>query len=892
METDEILAKVKSLSRLRRACTYHKVDLHVHSPASSDYSRDNNVSPYEFVSEFVRRGFHLIAITDHNTGKYIDQAIEARDQIATNGGDNITILPGVELYVSPGIHLLAVLPEGGSAAVSDLLSRLELPVEHHGDTTKLVSKPIGDIARAVHERGGILIGAHCNSTNGIVQKLIGQARLEWLRELDAIEINSGSADDHVSSTINYVVNELRVTIPFTFGSDSHDCTTDLKGMWVKMAEPSLASLRQLTFEPQLRISRTEPLAPSYGRIVGFTSTHGIYANQQFRFSPNLNVLLGGRGAGKSAAIDLIRFAFEAEPRTGDAYNEVFSNRIMGFLQSVGEVLVVIMGTDGEEYVITRSGAYERPSTRAGPDFTERARVYQIASDNVIQRDLRPLDLLGIEFYGQGEVARLANLVGEQLRLIDENLDLSTATDSIAVAESLLGEGERRIIENEQRLEQLQVEAAERASLEERLSHLAQSLADPIFAERTRWDRERMWLQGQQDWVKAVLESLPGSLPPRNEAPLNIDESSAKDVLEKVREVSDRILANGRSSLDGLREMLEEAASELNRCRTAWDSACEVSENQYRVRLTELGATNLAQVAAEKRAVEEKLTHLGTVVEPEIRQIELAMSSLTSERFTYLARLKDARLTISQSRSAFVEELNARLRGSVRVDLSDHNTSLYFDAVYSSLQGSGMQQRENQISLACKSFAPEKLTEIIRAGSIDQLTAIGITENNATRMVRSLTDDVLYKIERVDVPQLPSISIKREGENVFTELLSLSVGEKCSAILSIALLSKGKTLVIDQPEDDLDHAFIIDSIVESIRNAKSDRQIIAATHNPNIPVLGDAEMVFRVARQAGGDVCRIQNSGGLELPQVTAEVQSLEGGAEAFERRRRRYSGVL
>ena len=72
-----------------------------------------------------------------------------------------------------------------------------------------------------------------------------------------------------------------------------------------------------------------------------------------------------------------------------------------------------------------------------------------------------------------------------------------------------------------------------------------------------------------------------------------------------------------------------------------------------------------------------------------------------------------------------------------------------------------------------------------------------------------------------------------------------------------------------------HAFIINSIVEGIRTAKPSRQIIAATHNPNIPVLGDAEMVFRVARQAGDDICRVRISGGLELPEVTAEVQSLE-----------------
>ena len=169
METEEILSKVKSLSRASRACSYYRVDLHVHSPESSDYVGDSNVLPYEFVSAFVARGFDMISITDHNTGTYIDRAIEARDQIAEKDGKNITVLPGVELYVSSGVHLLAILPEGGSAAISDLLSRLGLPIKHHGDTTKLIPQSIGEVTRIVHERGGLLIGAHCNSTHGIVE---------------------------------------------------------------------------------------------------------------------------------------------------------------------------------------------------------------------------------------------------------------------------------------------------------------------------------------------------------------------------------------------------------------------------------------------------------------------------------------------------------------------------------------------------------------------------------------------------------------------------------------------------------------------------------------------------------------------------------------------------
>ena len=891
METEEILSKVKSLSRASRACSYYRVDLHVHSPESSDYDGDSNVSPYEFVSAFVARGFDMVSITDHNTGTYIDRAITARHQIAEKEGKNITVLPGVELYVSPGVHLLAILPKGGSPAISDLLSRLGLPIEQHGDTTKLISQSIGEITQIVHERSGLLIGAHCNSTKGVVQELKGQPRLEWLRTLDALEINSGSEDDKVSNTMDYVSDCLKVSIPFTFGSDSHNCASDTTGMWVKMADPSFTSLRQLTFEPQLRVSRSEPAAHTHGRIVGFTTTQGIYADERFRFSPQLNVLLGGRGAGKSAAIDLLRFAFEAEPKTGDDNNEVFTNRIMGFLQSVGEVLVVVVGTDGETYVIIRSGAYDKPHARALAVFTNPARVFQVAGDHLIQREMRLQEVLGIEFYGQGEVARLADRADKQMRLIDENLDHSEATASIADAEQQLTVGENQLIEHKQRLEELRVDAATRPQLEERRNRLEKSLADPIFAERTRWDRERTWVQRQQDWIQAMLDSLPESIPPRADVPIDVEESSAKAVLEKIREASDRVLESGRTDLYRFRERLAGAVSELEGYRTEWNTAFEIAEEQYRARLTELGAANLAQAAAEQRSVEEELTRIETSVEPEIMRIESEITSLEKDRATLLAKLGDARSAIARSRSDFVEELNSRLGGSVMVDLSGSDTSLYFDAIDSPLHGSGMQRREDQISLVCESFTAEKFVEVIRADSIDQLTSIGITENNASRMIKALTDDVLYKIERVDVPPLPSIRIKREGETTFTDLASLSVGEKCSAILSIALLSKGKPLVIDQPEDDLDHAFIINSIVQGIRTAKSGRQIIAATHNPNIPVLGDAEMVFRVARRAGKDVCYILNSGGLEIPKVTAEVQGLEGGAEAFERRRRRYSSV-
>ena len=891
MEDEQILQLVKSLSRNHRACRYQQVDLHVHSPDSTDYNGDKGVNPHDFVSAFVDRGFDLIAITDHNTGTYIDSATEARDQIAEAEGRNIAILPGVEIHVSPGIHLLAILPSGGSAAISDLLSRLGLHINSHGDTEALVSRPIGEIAEIVHERGGMLIGAHCNSKKGVVQTIQGQPRKEWLEELDALEINSGTADDKVDRDTAYVINELGVPIPFTFGSDSHDCASETSGMWVKMAEPSLTSLRQLVFEPHLRISKTRPDPPVHGRIVGFTTTKGIYANARFKFSPNLNVLVGGRGAGKSAAIDVLRFAFEAEPRSGDVSDQVFANRIVGFLQSIGEVIVVVTGADGETYVIIRSGAYEKPNARSTPVFKEPSRVYQLADSHLVLRDMRPSEVLSIEFYGQGEAARLADRVNEQLRLIDENLDMSVSTMAIADAEQRLGEDETQLIQQKRRLEELRVEAANRSRLEERQRSLSGSLDDPIFAERSKWDQEKDWVLRHHTWVQKTLDSLPNSFPERTIEKIDLDKSSAKTILQNIQDWSDGILERGQTDLTGLRNTLIQAISELNGYRTEWNEAFEIAEKQYIARLTELEAENKEAIAVELRSVEQELSRIETSVNPEIQSIESHINSLQGGRAENLEILKTARTEMSRLRADFVRHVNSKLGGDVTVDLSGRDTALYSDAIDLPLQGSGMYNRADGISSVCEEFNPEEFVQIIRSADKEKLMALGVTDHSASLMVNALTDEVLYHIERVDVPPLPRIRIKREGESVLTDLSSLSVGEKCSAILSIALLSKGKPLIIDQPEDDLDHAFIIGSIVEGIRTAKSERQIVAASHNPNIPVLGDAEMVWRVARKVGDDVCRIVTAGGLELPQVTREVQNLEGGADAFERRRQRYSST-
>ena len=261
------------------------------------------------------------------------------------------------------------------------------------------------------------------------------------------------------------------------------------------------------------------------------------------------------------------------------------------------------------------------------------------------------------------MARLADRVDEQLRLIDENLDLVDATAQITQAEQQLTVGEDQLIEHEQRLEELRVESASRPELEEHRDGLERFLEGPIFAEHTRWYRERTWVQGRQDWVRAILDSLPESIPPPTDASIDIEESSVKAVLQNVQEASDRILEKGKAHLGRFRERLAEAVSELDGHRTEWNTAFETAENQYRAHLAELGAANLAQAADELRSVEQELARIEASVEPEIKRIESEIASLEDDRATLLKELGDARSAIACSRSEFVADLNKRLGGT-------------------------------------------------------------------------------------------------------------------------------------------------------------------------------------------------------------------------------------
>ena len=151
---------------------------------------------------------------------------------------------------------------------------------------------------------------------------------------------------------------------------------------------------------------------------------------------------------------------------------------------------------------------------------------------------------------------------------------------------------------------------------------------------------------------------------------------------------------------------------------------------------------------------------------------------------------------------------------------------------------------------------------------------------------------IMKLEALELDHRVDISLNvanGQADPVFRPLSKLSTGQQCTAILHMLLLENVDPLFMDQPEDNLDNAFIAERIVTELRDAKISRQFLFATHNANIPVFGDAEWigVFTAAENQGR--LGLEAQGSIDVPVIRDQVASiLEGGRDAFIQRKEKY----
>lgn len=606
---------------------------------------------------------------------------------------------------------------------------------------------------------------------------------------------------------------------------------------------------------------------------------GFFDGARFDLSTGLNCIIGNRGTGKTTALELVRYALD------DLGSDLKQRRRVEALvqQNLGggRAELEIETADGIQYTISRT---------AGD-----APIVYTAEGEPTTVSIGAGGIFRAEIFSQNEVESIASDPRSQLELLDSLLGdgLLDIERQIAEAQAALATAATGLIEIERQQSGASEQLSELPAVEEALRKLGASSGesgdaiDKAHAAKALRDRERSAVDETLEFLRELhadvtrLSSTIGSQLSRTfdeELLAGPNAALLRDVIEKTEsqsEVFDRAIAAAADAVIAagwaVREVEDQLKTEHAKQETEFRKLIEKHKEAQ-------------QQSAERAKLEKKRNTLKAAGRSasELESKVVAIRQERAEMLRHLSELRDRRFRLRSEKAA---EITERLGPDIRVRVEQFgNRDVYRTAIEEQLAGASINRRVVGSRVADQ-IAPAELADIVRRRDEQELIdKAGINPNQAIAVIEAYADRMRQcELETVELTDRPSIELL-DGE-VYKDSLSLSTGQKCTAILPIIMLDSANPLLIDQPEDNLDNRFMVTTIVNSIRKVKSRRQLIFVTHNPNIPVLSQADRVFVLASDGRqGRIARVGTVDDCREDIVTL----LEGGRDAFMERKERY----
>ncbi|MGH4022290.1 MAG: TrlF family AAA-like ATPase [Pseudonocardiaceae bacterium] len=903
-----------SLPDVPSGATWRCVDLHLHTPGVHSFAlpggtdEHNEVHRERIAEEYVERlrvaGIEVAAITDYQ-GVRTEWFLVIRERAT-----GITVLPGAELSidnVGKGLHLLLVCDPGTDPdRITDAIRHLGKQSQplftgraQHVDLE--LRDPLDEAVRAIRkELGCVVVAPHASEKNGILEEWGARKTAELVRDglLDAID----HCEDAVTSLqgTGILTPEQLDSLACTLSGDPKrldevgtKTTSDGRPRltWIKLSAVDASALRLALHDPQTRVLTRRPAPARHPRILSM-EVHGNFLDGlTLRFNDDLSTLIGGRGAGKSAVLETLRYALD-----GPVYSDQ-SERI--------SLVRHAMGSGGRVRLLV-----ERP----GPLRAQRYEITRVLDQEPRVTDLgtgAAVEVPPLELFGAGaspvillqrEIQAVARDDSFRRQLLDEIIGDDARQADLTVRRTV--EDLRR---NQRAIEDVERQLARREEYTERLGRLnaevnffeQQGVADKLdrqgkaSADRARLDTATLRARDASSAHTAAAAEITEALTAAS-ADLRASQSEYAGVLaelagdvETTRERISQALDTAHGELQALQERLGDAVAR-------WQTLVSDLDEDLRRIQAELGGGGLdAQRYID--AVEER-TALQPIVDRLARH-EDELRNLHGRRRELLRQLQDQRRQALALRRRAANDVNQQLAGTLEMTVSYlADTTDFTSRLTAILKGSRVSSDAIDAITAHPGTDGVEFSLLVAQGASAVTERFGITEAMAQRLVRWFTDEPT-RLRQVEVlaPQ-DSVSIALIIDGRPRDLAQLSGGQKATALLLLVFAQGGRPLVLDQPEDDLDNRFVYDDVVSLLRAEKGvkdparRRQIIAATHNANIPVNGDAELVLSLVDDNGH--CAVRTRASIDDATVREEIRTvLEGGADAFRRRAEKYGGL-
>lgn len=859
---------------------WRKWDLQAHSPKTFLNNQFNNCSFDDFTNKLSESEISVVGLT--NYFRFDDSEIsELKTKLNKKG---IIVFPNIELRTQPQnkngeeMHIHIIFSDSVPIQkITNFLGRLKTVDDNYcKDLTKTeikttsisfdtLRKTLAEDKDIKHFEDYLLVA--CPRGQGSFRPLEnddGRGNNLAIVVDKFTDALFGSADDR-DFFLNNDRYENAKSKPVLCCSDSHELNeTGSKFTWIK-AEPTFEGLKQIVYEPETRvfIGKEKPKKPintvnsislkiPHDAKVGEDKFCFAGNDKSYELSPYFNCFIGGRGSGKSTILNFLglhsnnpdssRIFWFGDGKDNNGLspngfdpsnNNIFSFQGTELFEFLAQSEIETFARDKVKFT---QAIYDRAN---GPSkilqkYEDRISKYQNDLDKIIKAVYDLQNLLAQKKTKEKEKRSLENI-----KNIIESVDYKKLTDSIS--------------ELTQKLEVHNKWSNEVYLLRVQLSDTIEFYSKFLKNNKDQIKYKDSYLSAISK-VKEAIEILEE----KNFSDSKKEEKSLQNNLLLLEEEFKRLLNKGNFSEDNIEQIKSAPQKIVALEREIEQIGFEIDGKN---KIIETLSDTVTELKTDKQSYENKIKK---IVEPlqellskqfednkgkDIKQISLEYSFDENRAWVALA-------------NKFYEDFREKFKDTERSkDVCDFiigNKQTFSKDAFVEIKKIIQESQKNDkkyIQFLNEVFKDEKNFQIFRA----------------------IRDKHLY-----DVKANKTIQVKYDNR----EVEHASFGQRCTAVVVISLLFGNYPLIIDEPETHLDSSLIANYLVPLLKEKKLDRQIVFATHNANFVINGDAEKIL-ILKNETGQTEVVETT--IEDTKNREELLKLEGGKEAFEKRREKLN---
>lgn len=853
----------------KNGARFVRFDCHLHTKSDKEFKYEDEENKFleRYINKLKEKEINVGIITNHNKFNYDEFKNLKKKAIR----DEIFLIPGVELSVkegSNGLHVLIAFSEewisNGSDKINTFLDSAFMNVtENRENENTRCDYDLFHLIEALNrtQKDYFIIFAHVDQKSGLFYECNGGMISTLFNKNILKEKTYGLQKSHNNDNYQNFISWTNIRLPRIEGSDPK-CIDDIgkgtKKTYIKIGDYSFNTIKNALTDFENRVSDKAENTEKHGYIESLNIEGGKFNEKKFYFSKELNNIIGIRGSGKSAVLEITRDILGLK---SDVDNNYKDNLVKYYVDSGCKATLNIVDrynrkykiikyfSDNKTYIENDNGDIENISVEAlikNPLYFGQKDL-SMRTDNFEMKLLEKLvgykDVLYTEEFNninnqiKEDFSTLTNLFEIPDKIAEQTIEKNNINTQLKVFK------EKGINEKLEKIQNFNDDTLEIDNTIQKLNTLINDMNNST--EITINDIEEI-KKYESKYNSEIFEEINNGLNRiiiQLQSFEKIKENINKEIV-LLKQIQEKFITKKDGFIDEFEKIKREINQDLNPdtyLKLNQDKAkIETSIKNFKDKLENINTTK-ARLTKNLKKRRELIMRVNSIYKDRIQKINESQDNI---KITFVA---------NGNKEKFIDDMKNMVRGSgIRGDIISklNNFSDYIGIM------EDIYLNDSKIlKTLIKDSDIEKINNIMK-GKLD-IVCEYVSENDV-------------EIKYHDKP-----------------LKNHSLGQRASAIILFIIEQKENDLIIiDQPEDDLDNQVIYKELITTIRKRKKDIQFIFSTHNANIPVLGDAEQI--ICLKDDGSNININNNS-IDNSSIQNDiVQIMEGGPEAFKRRQQIY----